>query len=343
MTKNKIMLIGGHGHVGRIITKNLAPHFPEQLIIAGRNRRTMEQFVADSQLPLQVTEFDITQPIDDTLFTDVKLVVVCIDQVTTDFVSYCNNAGIDYIDVTANTAFYKQLAVLPLTEKSAVVYSVGLAPGLTNLMLAKLYENAPSFQRADIKVQLGLADAHGDAAIDWTLNQLNETYTLRGEKNPLKTFSKRRLLELGKTKQPVYLFNFSDQHTLRDQFPNRRITTYLGFDSRVVTGLMHQMQKWRLLPLLNRPFIFKSVKKMMTAKVIGSDAFYAQVATYDKNDQLLQQLTVTGHNEARATGLIAAFLIKKVYATKDPAGFVQIDHYCSFDDVVEAIPELTVL
>lgn len=54
----------------------------------------------------------------------------------------------------------------------------------------------------------------------------------------------------------------------------------------------------------------------MTAKVIGSDAFYAQVATYDKNDQLLQQLTVTGHDEARATGLIAAFLIKKFMQQK---------------------------
>lgn len=35
--KHKILIIGGYGQVGQLIATRLAPHFPRQVIIAGRN------------------------------------------------------------------------------------------------------------------------------------------------------------------------------------------------------------------------------------------------------------------------------------------------------------------
>ena len=37
---SKIMLVGGYGQVGKLVARQLAPHYPNRLIIAGRR---MEQ------------------------------------------------------------------------------------------------------------------------------------------------------------------------------------------------------------------------------------------------------------------------------------------------------------
>lgn len=94
------------------------------------------------------------------------------------------------------------------------VLSVGLAPGLTNLLVKAARDRCPEATGFRIGVLLGLGDSHGPAAIDWTLRSLGP---LRPEDIlPLRFGGDRRAV-------PSIPFDFSDQHALmRRGYPGSR-------------------------------------------------------------------------------------------------------------------------
>lgn len=340
--KDKILIIGGHGHVGSIITKCLAERYQDKLVLAGRDLGRLEEFRKKSGLGVALMEFDIQQPAQPVQFAAISLVIVCIDQKTSDFALFCQKMGIDYLDVSANTDFYHKLAAEAFQLETGLVYSVGIAPGVTNLMAAKLASQLPDFDEMAIKVILGLADQHGEAAIDWTLTHLSDSYRLKNRSEPVRAFTEKAVLEVGPKKLPAYSFNFSDQHSLRNRWPSKNITTYLGFDVKWVTQLFHRLQKLNLLKLLERPAIKQVAKKGMSKGLLGTDIFYVQVTARNQQRGEKVQLTVTGHNEAFVTGKVAAFVAEKVYQS-EVKGFVQIEDICQLDELLEAVPELNLI
>lgn len=338
--KNKIMIIGGHGHVGSVITKNISHKYPGKVILAGRNSQKMADYLAENQLNLKTQVFDITKEPDLEMFETIKLVVVCIDQKNTKFVEFCNNNAIDYVDVSANSAFYHQLSQLNFSKKSSVVYSVGLAPGLTNLMAHAVAKKLPNFTELAIKVILGLGDSHGDAAIDWTFKHLNQGYEINGQK--VKPFSLKNQVRLVNHKDlPVYNFDFSDQHSLKQVWPERKIMTYLGFDLGSVTHSLHYLQKLKVLPVIENPKVMSFSKKIMAKGSLGSDSFVLQVTASEGREG--QSLTVRGAKEGVVTGEIASVLIERVYQSQDSLGFVQIDDYLTFEELAKALPQLQLI
>lgn len=339
--RNKILIIGGHGHVGSVITKTLARRYEDRLVLAGRDLGRLEVFKEQSGLSVELMAFDIQQPAKKKQFENISLVVVCIDQQRVDFALFCQKMGIDYVDVSANTAFYHKLAAETIESETGLVYSVGIAPGITNLMAAKLAKELPDYDEMSIKVILGLADQHGEAAIDWTLAHLSERYPLKNQSELVQAFGEKSSFEFNRKKIPVYSFNFSDQHSLRDRWPSKNIKTYLGFDVKWVTQFFHGLQRLNLLTLLARPKVNQMAKRLMGKGILGNDVFYVQVTVTEESGKKVQ-LTVTGHNEAFVTGKVAAFVVEKVYQSK-VKGFVQIEDICDFDEVLEAIPELTLI
>ncbi|MBP1043915.1 saccharopine dehydrogenase NADP-binding domain-containing protein [Vagococcus sp. BWB3-3] len=339
--KDKILIVGGHGHVGSVITKSLAENYEDKLVLAGRHLDKLVAFKQKLNLNVGVMSFDIQQPPQKNQFETISLVVVCIDQQTTDFALFCQKQGIDYLDVSASTAFYHQLAQESFDSETGIVYSVGLAPGVTNLMAAKLAQELADFDEMSIKVILGLADQHGEAAVDWTLAHLSESYYLKNQQGTVQAFGEKALVELAGKKLPAYSFNFSDQHSLGDRWPTKKIMTYLGFDVKWVTQTFRGLQRLGLLPLLKRPGIKRLAKGFMRKGALGSDVFYVQVTAL-KGGIKQKALTVTGYNEAFVTGKVAAFIAEKVYHS-EIKGFVQIEDISGFDELLAAIPELSLI
>ena len=342
--KDKIMIIGGAGHVGRIIARQLVHEFPHQLILAGRNQAKLTEFITSEHLAATALTFDINAEFDPALFADVRLVVVCLDQANTKFVRFCQEQHLAYVDVSANAMFYRQLQQLELNTISPVVYSVGLAPGLTNLMAAHVHQELGNFDDLAIKVVLGLGDSHGHAAIDWTLTELTRPYQLAGESAPLIPFSQQTKMTLPTAKElPVYNFNFSDQHSLRQQWPGKAIKTYLGFDLSSVTRAVALSQKLKLLAVLKNKRVKQVAASIMSKGIIGSAHYWVQVTAKNKQTHQSQTLTVTGEKEARVTGELAALLIKNVYHSTNKTGLLSMADFCTYPEVLRSIPSLTEL
>lgn len=95
---------------------------------------------------------------------DVDQVVMCVDLSRTAFVEACLERGIDYVDVTASDEFFRQVERLDDLARdggATAVLSVGLAPGVTNLLAKRMTDQLSSVSDIRIGVLLGLGEAFG--------------------------------------------------------------------------------------------------------------------------------------------------------------------------------------
>ena len=102
---------------------------------------------------------------------------------------------------------------------STIVLSVGLAPGLTNLLASHVKTKVEDAYHIDIFIMLGLGEEHGEAAVRWTVENLaTEFWMQEGEElRKKKSFleSRKTVFPDGLGRRKGYRFNFSDQHVIK--------------------------------------------------------------------------------------------------------------------------------
>lgn len=331
--KNKLLMIGGHGAVGRIILKDLLKRglSEDNIVIAGRNKEKMISFLQSEDLRIENRVLDINQEIDEKVFEDIKLVVMCIDQKDTRLVSQLIALKIDYVDITANSDFIKQVNQLPNTSEVSAITSVGLAPGLTNLATTEFIKiNQP--KSVVIDILLGTGESHGEAAVHWMFDKINQSYQIKQASRPIKNFTLKRVVDFTPDlrKKATYNFNFSDQHILNEQYPDIPITTYLGFDVNLVSNSLNWLNKINQLSLLEKKGTINILKKVMQKEMIGSDDFAIHISNGIKNG-----FSLYGKNEKEITGKIASLVTFKVYQKKEKLGINSIESVCSLEEVLK--------
>jgi saccharopine dehydrogenase (NAD+, L-lysine forming) len=265
----KILIIGGYGNVGRIIATELGKQFPKQVIVAGRNHQKAKEFsleLGQQVIPMAINISRISA--NEELLDDVGIVVMCLDLANIEFVRLCIRRGIHYIDISASYSILSQIEMLNKeaeVARSTVVLSVGLAPGLTNLLTKHCQSKVPDMTCADIYILLGMGDMHGDAALQWTLKNLSGEFTIRdnGGTKQVKSFEdgKQTVFPGRLGKRTAYRFNFSDQHVLPQNLDLKSVTTRLCFDSAWTTSLLAVMKKIGISRLLT----LKGVERLLVS------------------------------------------------------------------------------
>jgi hypothetical protein len=151
-------------------------------------------------------------------------------------VSAATSEGAGFIDVTATIGYVA--AVEALDPPAPVLLSVGLAPGLTNLLAADLCGNGRSPARIDIAVLLGAGEAHGAAATAWSLALLGRRFRDPATGSLVRNFTSPRTFRLpGFGRRRLYRADFSDQHTLTRDL-GVPVRTYFGLDTRLATAAL---------------------------------------------------------------------------------------------------------
>ncbi|GLQ52814.1 hypothetical protein GCM10010862_00720 [Devosia nitrariae] len=155
---------------------------------------------------------------------------MCMDQRETAFVEFLLGRAIHYVDIAANDDFFLSLEALPAPRRSGVLLSVGLAPGLTNVMAASCAAGLRGPLDVGIGLLFGLNDDHGRAGVEWTASKL-----FAADRKPGST-----IFDFGRDwgTRRLHRLDFSDQHALMRTLPQARAATYLGFDSRLATSLV---------------------------------------------------------------------------------------------------------
>ncbi len=132
MSKN-VLIVGGYGMVGGKIAKELHEATSWTIYIGGRNLDKAKDFCKEKDLhPFLI---DVTQPVKDDQILKMDLVIMCLDQENTTFAKYCLENGVNYVDITANYPFMKEVEQLShMAQNATALFSVGFAPGLSNLL-----------------------------------------------------------------------------------------------------------------------------------------------------------------------------------------------------------------
>jgi saccharopine dehydrogenase-like NADP-dependent oxidoreductase len=337
MEKNgkRILIVGGYGGVGRTIASILSDKLPGQVIVAGRSYRKARQFSDDldgKAVPLQL---DVsTAHLNGGLLEDVKLVVMCVDQQETAFVENCIQRGIDYVDITAGYDLLSQLERLDPGAKAhgaTVVLSVGLAPGVTNLLARCARSQAIDAHHIDIFIMFGLEEDHGEASVRWTVENFNSEFQIHeaGGSRYVRSFleGKRAKFPLGFGERTAFRFDFPEQHVLPESIGIVSASSWLCFDSALVTELIAFMSRTRLLKVLRSRILQNALVSVLSRYRVGSDVFILKAearAVVDTNAPLFG-CYMAGYGEGRATGIVVAKVALRSLGANFPPGVFHLE------------------
>lgn len=288
-----VLIVGGNGAVGREAARALAAQPDIRVIAAGRRADP-----APSAPGIGHRQVDVSDPASLARgLVGVDAVLMCVDVENHHVAQSCLQRGIHYVDVTAShdaVAALESLAEAAARRGVTIAMSVGLAPGVSNLLAAACTRGA-----RDVSVQtgvlLGMGEAHGPAAVSWTLDGLGE---LKG--------SWRMQFPPPYGVRTVHRFPFSDQFTLPSTLGVASARTGLCLDSRPATQLLSVGARRPVLRLLRRPAVRELLLRGLEAVHVGDDGFAVAVAAGHV------RASFSGRGQSRATGRAAALLVRRL-------------------------------
>ncbi|MEU4580229.1 saccharopine dehydrogenase NADP-binding domain-containing protein [Nonomuraea sp. NPDC023979] len=314
--RRSILVLGGYGAVGREAAHALAGHPGTNVIVAGRNPGKAPPVPGTTARRVDAADpADLARALD-----GVDTVLMCAEVDNARVARACVERGIHYVDVTASHHLLAALQALdePAREHGATLaMSVGLIPGVTNLLARVCAERSPSTELL-IGALLGSGEAHGPAALAWTLDglgRLDGSWTM----NFPAPYGERT----------VHRFPFSDQHTLPTTLGVPSARTGLCLDSRLVTRLLSVAGRPAVARLLHRPQVRRLLLSALGTAHVGGDGFAVTVRCG------AVQASFTGRRQSLATGRTAALLIR--HLPDLPPGAAHIEQ------LVDPVPFLTEL
>ncbi len=351
----RILIVGGYGQVGRAIAERLAPVFPGRLAIAGRRFDKAQSATAAIGHGAEARKIDIFARNNEIALDGITLVLVCLDQSNTRFVEQCLVRGIHYVDISANNDFLSKVEKLDnLAKKNGAValLSAGVAPGLTNMLAARVWEGMEFVDRIDILLEIGLGDHHGKTAIEWMFDNLDATYEVKenGRLKSVQSFGECIDIRLPgqRTGRATYRFNFSDQHVLGRTLDAPSVSTWIRFDDRIATWLFAKAARIGLGRLLRRPWWRKVAVWLFMNVHMGSDICGVAVRAIGRSKKGAEELTfgLIGQKEAMMTAIVAAEITRQALSSNPEPGVFHADQVIVFEQVIAAlkkeIPNLVV-
>ena len=219
----RTLVLGGYGAVGgRIVA--LLRAAGDVAWSAGRDAARADRTV------------NLTRPYDSlpTALSDVDVVVNAAGIEDPSLVTLITRHGVAFVDITATTSYVATVERLDLPTPALL--SVGLAPGLTNLLAAAVHTAQPG--PVDIAVLLGAGERHGKAGVAWTYGLLGRRFADPGTGAMIRNFTHPRRFDLPRHgTRRLYRADFSDQHVLTRDL-DAPVRTYLGLDSRLATAAL---------------------------------------------------------------------------------------------------------
>lgn len=334
-----IVLVGGSGAVGSQVAHTLAATYPGRVRVAGRHRGRAYQVASAAGHGADALLVDVDDPDTWPAIADASLVLVCLDQKSPSFPRFCLSQGVSYVDISAQGSFLEQvegLDALARERGASAVLSVGLVPGLSNLLASAASERGRAVDRVDIVVQLGLGDAHGAAAIAWMLDQLDAPFDvgLPGARVRTHGFGESLVWrEPERAPRPVYRFNFPDQHTLTRSL-GIPVHSWFCLRSRFATWLLARWVRLGGANCVRAPGIRRLVETALRRVHLGSDAWSITVLGAEGRRESVQ-----GHREGVGTAAVAAATCRRCLEGRVPPGVWHLHEVDTLGSMLEAMAE----
>lgn len=320
----RILVPGGYGAVGATVTGTLRAWFPGRVVPGGRDAARAERHGG--------VRVDVGDPagfgavLDE--LGDVTVVVLCVEPPDPGIARVCLERGVGLVDIGATRRLLDGVTALrdiAVRSGAAAVLSVGVAPGLTNLLARRAHEEVGGADRIDLTVLLGSGERHGADAVRWTVDGLAAPTAAR----PL------RISLPGHGTRTAYPFPFSDQHTLARTLGVAEVTTRLSLDSRALTALLFALRRTGALRAVRRVGPRRLLTETFRRVHLGSDRFVVRADAYRGGRHAAW--AATGREQSRFTALMAAHAAREVFSGAVPPGVHHIEELPVLAKLPEAL------
>ncbi|MFJ4687927.1 hypothetical protein [Streptomyces sp. NPDC088789] len=216
-----VLVLGGYGVIGGHVTERLR-RGGDRVIVAGRDGARAGRTVDLAERGLWSYRAALS---------GVDTVVNTSGAEDPRLAEIAGRHGAAFLDLTSNPSY---IAALERADTARpVLVSVGLAPGLTNLLAAAVHEAEPG--PVDLGILLGAGEQYGYAAKDWLYGLFGTDFHAGGER--IRNFTRPEVFHVpGHGRRRLYRLDLSDQHVLSGDL-GTPVRTYLGMSSRLVTAL----------------------------------------------------------------------------------------------------------
>ncbi|ELZ96709.1 putative saccharopine dehydrogenase [Haloferax sulfurifontis ATCC BAA-897] len=259
-------------------------------------------------------------------------VVVCVTTDDTAFARAALERGVDYVDLSPSDEFHRAVEGLDEVARegdATAVLSVGLSPGVTNLLAVDAANRLDDVERVRLGVLLGVGEDVGRDTYEWAVDRSYGRFAIRenGTDRLVAALSEPWTVTLpGHGRRRLYRYDLADQHALARTTGFPSVGTWLCYDSRLATALLVAGARTGVTGTLVERFgRNRVVDGLVTAadrSPLGGDPFVVVAAVSGTNEgrQSTIRRWVRGHDQGRATALVAAAFTAALLDTEYPTG-----------------------
>src|SRR5215203_1239727 len=212
-----ILITGGYGTVGRRAAADLAPDYPDQVVVAGRSAEKAAQLAAELGHGVRGRRIDVGDPDSvDAALGGVGLVVSCIDQPEPHLLRAAIGRGLAYTDIAPHLMTRRPTEAMKAEAAQSgarIVLGSGLAPGISSLLARQGADRVGAVEKVEVGVLLSVGDTYGPASRAYLLEEITLPYAvwIEGREIPTRPFGAhtRVIFPPPLGKRTAYLFPFS--------------------------------------------------------------------------------------------------------------------------------------
>lgn len=352
MDNARVLVMGGYGEVGRRVSEGLASAGGIRVVVAGRREEKAVRFASDLSaaaggVGVEARRIDVAdQQRFEAAIQDIDVVVMCVDAPDEHAAHTALRSGKGYVDISADDGL---LAAIEALDDEAVaaggraLLSVGLAPGLTNLLGAEAMRDAGETSEVALWVELGMGDVHGEAAIGWMLDHLDTRFQVRGpqgwrEVRSLDRPRAFRWADEARAKR-YYPFPFADQATLARRSHARGVQTWFRMSSGVVTGVLAGLSRVGGTGVLRhsalRPIVLGGLQRF----ALGTERWRvaASARSEASTDDVTYVVGVEGAGESQATATVTVAAVKALVRSEVSPGVWHLHQVMELSGLLDAL------
>jgi hypothetical protein len=334
-------LIGGSGDVGLKTARSLAADRQRRIVIAARHGERASTAAVGLGGNARGEAFDASAPGAANRIPSGATVVNLTEATPPALAASVVAHGGQYLETSASPDYVAALAsgIGARAQPGLAVFSVGLAPGLTNLMAARIKAEAPETDAIDVIVEMGMGRHHGLAATEWFFGAtakayplvLNRTETMRrpGQLSRRVRFADDRAdrLALG--------FGVSDQRAIARTLDLSTARTFIALDPTWATRGMSVALRLGLGGLLSRNAA-RITRVMSRGPTIGKIGTRLVVEGHSRTRAPTRRIEMKSGDQSELTALIAAEAVRAAGASR-LTGVAEITDILDFERAKVAV------
>ena len=255
-----ILITGGYGTVGRRVAADLAPDYPDRVLVAGRSAERAARLAVELGHGVRGRRVDVRDPDSvEAALDGVGLVVSCIDQPEPHLLRAAIGRGLAYTDIAPHLMTRRPTEAMNAEAAQSgarIVLGTGLAPGISSLLARLGADRVGAVESVEVGVLLSAGDAYGPASRKYIMEEIAMAYTvhIEGREVPMRPFSGSARLNFPPPsgERTAYPFPFSDQVYFPETLGARTAITRLVLDPPWLGTLLAALVRLRVTAVLRR-------------------------------------------------------------------------------------------